>query len=499
MSQNGGDCVQKINVKNMGPVKSISVDPLKGGGIIVFVGGQGTGKSTILAAVTKRLSGQDTAIDLQPRDGTTVGELWIGSAKLTVRRGQKRNTGELEVAHIEGRFNISHLVDPGIKDPIAADQARIKALAVLSGLTAKPSDFYDAVGGQEAFDELGVDPDTSDPIVLAGRTSRALQANARKCEKKSTAEFAASKAKSDEAAKVDMTRESDGIVLQSAYVGALSLVAELKTKQLQFETQQTAIATASKSLEDLEPPGVSIEEATKALSDQEFSLAAARKEMDKARADLARATVDEGLRQNSAIQAKQVLELVQTHATTVAAIKEVIASAQLEPVSDDTSAAAEKARQEASSAIEVGVAVRQAKAIAVEALEHQKWAEASQKHAETLRDQSRAVDEILSGLIPAGNLRIDEGRIVTTTDRGSELFSELSDGERARLAIEVAVPQLPKEGLLIAPQWMWEGWTKSTQEAVWAKLKEHGVEMLTAEARDGELAVEVFEGTKKGE
>ena len=124
-----------------------------------------------------------------------------------------------------------------------------------------------------------------------------------------------------------------------------------------------------------------------------------------------------------------------------------------------------------------GVAVRQAIVIANEALEHQKWAEASQKHAEKLRDQSKAVDEILSKLIPAGNLRIDEGRIVTTTDRGSELFSDLSDGERAKLAIEVAVPQLPEDGLIIAPQWMWEGWTKSTQEDVWGKLKEHGVVM----------------------
>ena len=45
-------------------------------------------------------------------------------------------------------------------------------------------------------------------------------------------------------------------------------------------------------------------------------------------------------------------------------------------------------------------------------------------------------------------------------------------------------------------QRMWEGWTESTQQAVDATLKEHGVVMLTAEARDGELAVKVFEGTK---
>ncbi len=490
--------MKKINIKNLGPIKAVSIDPVEGGGIIVLIGGQGSGKSTALAAITKRLSGQSTSIDLQPRDGKTKGELWIGEAKLTVLRGQKRNTGELEVQHIEGRFDISKLVDPGIKDPIAADQARIKALIALSGATAKPSDFADVVGGQEAFNELGIDCETTDPIVLAGRTSRALHATARKAEKKATAEFAAAKAKHDEAGKVDMSRQSDSVVLQSAYDGSHTLVAELETKQLQYATQQTNIAAASKSLEDLKPPSVSIHDARKTLSDQQHSVNSSLKEIDKARADLARAEAELELREASVKQATEVLELTQSHEATVAAIKEVIESAKLEPVADDTLAAADKARADAHEAIELGVAVRQARVIADEAESHEIWAIESQERAEILRKQSRAVDEILSGLIPAGNLRIDEGRIVTKTDRsGSELFSELSDGERAALAIEIAVPELPEDGLLIAPQWMWEGWTKSTQEDVWAKLKKHGVMMLTAEARDGELAVEVFESGQK--
>ena len=487
--------MQKISWKNFGAIKALSAGPISGGGVVLLVGGQGTGKSTALAGVVQRLAGQSMGIDLQPRDGTTLGELWIGQAKLTVRRGQKRNTGELEVAHIEGRFDISKLVDPGIKEKAAADQARIKALIALSGATASPADFTDAVGGQEAFDALGVDCETTDPIVLAGRTSRALQKTALKCERKATAEFAAAKAKSDEAAKVDMARESDRDVLKSAYDGAHTLVAELGAKQSQYTEQRAAVATAYQSIEDMKAPSVSIDEAAKWLADQDFSLAATVKEIEKARANVARAESELKLRTANVKQAQQVVKLAITHEENVAHLKDIIASAQLEPVSDDTLAAAENARLEASSAIEVGVAVRQAKGLADEALEHQEWAEASQKHAETLRDQSRAVDEILSELIPAGNLRIDAGRIVTTTDRGSELFSELSDGERAKLAIEVAVPQLPEDGLLIAPQWMWEGWTKSTQAAVDATLKEHGVVMLTAKARDGELAVEVFEGS----
>ena len=501
--------MEKISWKNFGAIKALSAGPISGGGVVLLVGGQGTGKSTALAGVVQRLAGQSMGIDLQPRDGTTLGELWIGQAKLTVRRGQKRNTGELEVAHIEGRFDISKLVDPGIKEKAAADQARIKALIALSGATASPADFTDAVGGQEAFDALGVDCETTDPIVLAGRTSRALQKTALKCERKATAEFAAAKAKSDEAAKVDMARESDRDVLKSAYDGAHTLVAELGAKQSQYTEQRAAVATAYQSIEDMKAPSVSIDEAAKWLADQDFSLAATVKEIEKARANVARAESELKLRTANVAraeselklmtanvkQAQQVVKLAITHEENVAHLKDIIASAQLEPVSDDTLAAAENARLEASSAIEVGVAVRQAKGLADEALEHQEWAEASQKHAETLRDQSRAVDEILSELIPAGNLRIDAGRIVTTTDRGSELFSELSDGERAKLAIEVAVPQLPEDGLLIAPQWMWEGWTKSTQAAVDATLKEHGVVMLTAKARDGELAVEVFEGS----
>lgn len=486
--------MQKINIKNIGPIKALSVDPVEGGGIVVFIGGQGSGKSTALAAVTKRLSGQSTAIDLSPRDGQSLGELWIGEAKLTVRRGRQSLKGELEVQHIEGKFDISKLVDPGIKDPVAADQARIKALIALSGATANPSDFYAACGGQEAFDELGVDCDATDPIVLAGRTSRALQATARKCEKKATAEFAAAKAKRDEADKVDMSQESDGIVLQSAYDGAHTLVAELDTKQLQYAEQRASVAKAGESLDDVAYDGPSAEEAGKSLADHRYSADAKAKEIDKAQADLTRAKGELAVIRTNVDEAVQVVKSRLSHDEMVKGLREIIASAQLEPVSDDTLAAADKARAAASEAIKLGVIVRVAKVAGVEANGHEIAAEELQKRAGTLRNQSKAVDEILSGLIPAGNyLRIDEGRIVTTTDRsGSELFSELSDGERAALAIEVTVPNLPEAGLLIAPQWMWESWTESTRNMVWEKCKKHGVVMLTAEARDGKLAVEVF-------
>ncbi len=492
--------MEKISWKNFGAIRALSAGPISGGGILLLVGGQGTGKSTALAGVTQRLAGQSMGIDLQPRDGTTMGELWIGEAKLTVHRGQKRNKGELEVSHIEGRFDISKLVDPGIKDPIAADQARIKALIALSGATANPSDFYSACDGQEAFDALGVDCDTTDPIVLAGRTSRALQAIAKKCKTKAAAEFAAAKTKHDEAGKVDRTVESDRDVLESAYHGAHTLVAELGAKQSQYTEQQATIGSACASLESLEPPAVSVEDAIKSLASHEWSFSATAKEIEKARADLTRAEGELALREAHVEQAKRVLKLTKSHAETEAKLTEVIASAQLEPITDDTFAAADRALAFASEAIELGVTVRAAEVAGVHAGEHQIAAEELQQRAETLRDQSRAVDEILSGLIPAGNLRIDEGRIVIKTDRSeSELFAELSDGERAAEAIEIAVPRLPEDGLLIAPQWMWEGWTKSTQNMVWAKLKKHGVIMLTAKARDGELAVEVFEGTKKGE
>ena len=489
--------MKKIRMKNIGPIKEESIDPLEGGGIILLVGGQGCGKSTALDAITRRLSGQSTAIDLQPRDGTSRGELWIGEAKLTVTRGRKALKGELEVQHIEGKFDISKLVDPGIKDPLAADQARIKALIALSGATASPSDFYDAAGGQEAFDELGIDCDAADPIVLAGRTSRALQKTALKCKQKATTDFAAAKTKRDEASKVDTSRQSDRDVLQSAYNAAHTLAAELGAKQSQYTEQQATVAQAYKSIDELKPPGVAVDKATKSLADHEHSLASSVKEIDKADADLKRAENDYERIRASVKQAKQILDLAQSYAETVSNLKEVIASAQLEPVTDDNLAAADKALATANQAIETGVAIRQAKDLTSEAEFAEISAIKSQEQAETLRNQSKAVDEILSGLIPAGNLRIDEGRIVTKTDRSSsELFSELSDGERAALAIEVTVPNLPEHGLLIAPQWMWEGWTESTQDMVWEKLKKHGVIMLTAEARDGELAVEVYEGSQ---
>ena len=490
--------MKKISWKNFGAIKAMSAGPISGGGILVLVGGQGTGKSTALAGVTQLLCGQSKGIDLQPRDGHTRGELRIGAAKLTVTRGQKRSKGELEVQHIEGRFDISKLVEPGIKDPVAADQARIKALIALSGATAKPSDFYAACGGQEAFDSLGVDYDTTDPIVLAGRTSRALHATARNLEKQSKADFSAAKAKQSEADKTDLSKESDSDVLRARYDGALNLATELVAKRTQYTEQQAAVADAYKAIEDLEAPSVSIADAIKSVSDSGHSLNVTLKEIDVARADLARAESALESRQTALQQSQQVLELAQSHVSTVTKLKDVIATAQLEPVADEKIAAADTAWAAAGEAVEIGATIRQAMAMAKESDVFEASAIEAESQAEKLREQSKDVDEILSGLIPKGNLRIDEGRIVTKTDRkDSELFSELSDGERAALAIEVTVPRLPEDGLLIAPQWMFEGWTESTKQAVDATLKEHGVVMLTAEARDGELAVEVFESDRQ--
>ena len=483
--------MDKINIKNICKVEKLTIPIPDVGGVVVMTGGQGVGKSTVLRAVSKGLGGSTR--DLSPRDGTTKGEMWMGDVKLTVTRGRQAVKGELEVESLEGRFDISRLVDPGIQDPLSADGARIKALIAMRGAKANPADFYEKVGGKEAFDALGIDADTADPIVLAGRLNRALQAEARKLEKISASEFATAKVKRGEVADVDMSTESDRDVLQKAYNEARDSVTLLAERDTQYQAQQKAIEEV-KSLE-AKYDGPSVEGAQAEVKIWVQSCNDCRDEIDRLRKRLREMEEELERRMIGLESVQNVVLLTLSHEETVSDLKKVIESAELTKVTTEDTQAAECALADAQEAVELGVKVRDAKIAIGIAKQCVLNGEQNQNQADSLRDKAKDVDQVLSDLIPAGSLRIDEGRLVTATDRSSaELYADLSDGERAAMAIEVAVANLPSEGLLIAPQWMWEGWTKSTRDSVNAKLQAHGVVMLTAEAVDGELTAEPYQG-----
>lgn len=98
---------------------------------------------------------------------------------LSIGRSTRR-TGEAEVATLEGRFDISQLVDPGLKDSEAADKARIKALIQLSGAKADAAEFAALLPEGVSLGSLVEAAEQSaDPVTLAAQIKRALESQAR--------------------------------------------------------------------------------------------------------------------------------------------------------------------------------------------------------------------------------------------------------------------------------------------------------------------------------
>ena len=85
-------------------------------------------KSIFLDAVSRLAEGKGK---LPLRDGRKKGEVEGFGAHITIGRST-RHSGEFEILNLEGRFNLSELVDPKLKSPEACDRARIKALLRLN-------------------------------------------------------------------------------------------------------------------------------------------------------------------------------------------------------------------------------------------------------------------------------------------------------------------------------------------------------------------------------
>ena len=134
--------------------------------------------------------------------------------------------------------------------------------------------------------------------------------------------------------------------------------------------------------------------------------------------------------------------------------------------------------------------IEEAKRHSVEAIGHRDDAESARSASKAIRNAAKGTDDVLSSLIPQGPLRVEDGRLVVSSDRSeSELFAELSDGERWTIAIDLAANQLDADGLLVIPQPAYEGLTESIREMINSHAKERKVTIITAEAVDGPLEV----------
>lgn len=459
--------MKSIQIKNIGPIAALSLPVPADGGVVILKGRNGSGKSTALDAISAAVSGKGKP---PLRDLADRGEVMACGITLTVGRAVRR-TGELEVSTLEGRLSVADLVDPGIVDPARADATRIKALVGLSGVGLSADDLYGFPS--EMLDGL----DLSDPVTAMAELKRRLDIGGREYEK-------LAKTEGDKAAALlevagEFADAGNLEVCRSVYS---RLVAE---KNVADQAKARADAARKKLAEN--PPvdlsaAVRIEQelAEKELNAREkaitlkaeYNRAAENYQRIKAEHDLARANAD---------AADKISDLRKQ-------LEKQIAESEIAGPSDGEIDDARRAMLDAERANKSAEDRAKANALLAES-------ERLAAEAVALRRKAKQADEVLSeivGDIPGCPLKVSDGRLVIGTTRGPTMFSDLSHGERWRVALDIAVSAVGAGGLLALPQEAWEGLDPSNRAAVAATAKAGNVLVVTAECSDGPLSATEF-------
>ena len=464
--------IRMVEIQNVGPIEKLSI-PLPASGVVVLRGRNGVGKSHALAAVDSLVSGRGKP---PCRDGAEKGLVEGLGARLTIGRSQRR-TGEAEVVTLEGRLDISQLVQPPIKDEEAADRQRIKALVQLSGQSADLNAFAKILPPGMKLDEL-VPPSerAEDPVVLAGQLKRALEAEARRVEKQLQSlqvDLAAMEQLVTEPPQPGIPEVQEETIAQAkaAYIEAQKAEAALRVRAEEVEKRRQQAEKAKSVLAslqaDLEKQNV------ETLQTQEKELAEQISKLEKALA-VARERLNQVQQQLQ--KARQVQSQVEQLKRVIAETPEPISQADLEAASQ----AVEKARQN----LERLESLSRNQQLAAEAQQLAEKIRRGEAVAALVRDAARSTDQVLSDMVSqvTSRLRVEGGRLVCDTDRGVEPFGELSPGERWRIALEVAAQQVGQGGLVTVPQEAWEALDPVNRAEIAQIARQVGVVILTAEA-----------------
>ncbi len=482
----------------MGPIHELLLPIPEGGGVVVLHGANGVGKTTGLDTVTSLVRGKGK---LSANDDAAIGSVDGLGVHMTVSKSTRRS-GELAVETLEGRLNIADLVDPKIASPEAADLKRLKALVGLQGVKADPTLYHKLAGGEEKFKKIvsKSTTETDDPVLLASRIQRDFHAAARQQENHSEHARGRADALKQSAEAVDRSAPSDATDLLQKLEAAIAdyggvqqqRQAADEAQRLADEAQQ-AIKTAQAQYE-----GPSYVQAS-AADKQAAEMWAAATERQRLAQDALDAAVIEsakaqavskrmGEQRHAALQHKNAMEGWQETIDKQQALR-------AEDPSDESLFAAEDAVTRAREELEEGRLVREAVIQQQQAADCTAQAATYQAEADRLRGAAHQADDILSGLIQCDFLTVKQGRLVTPTDRGEDtLFAELSDGERWKLALKIAVATVGRGGLIPITQEAWQALDHENRLLIAREAERLEVVVLTAIADSGPLRAEQFHG-----
>ena len=477
----------EIKLANIGPVQELSFK-LDSYGVTILQGANGCGKSSVLSAIQHAALGSGK---LPLRDGARRGMVDALGAVITVG-ATTRYAGEFQVQHLESKLPLATLVDPGMKSVEAADKQRIKALVALTGVEANRSLFTNnplfADFGEVVSDESTA---TTDLVEMASRVKRDYEGKAREQEKQADIEDGHARGMEEASEGLNLDAECDADQLQSEYNEArdritrydeqLEANATAKERRVAAEMELAGLEALYEG-KDAETAAAEYSVAVGRMDQQQQLVTELRERLAAEQAVLEKLMVDAN---TAKIERQRAFE----HDSSVRTLTETIAtlsSAKAVELKDYENAA--KRLAEATTAMELGVKIRDAKRKIREAQTHKQLADAARAKAEQLRTAAKAVDEVLSDAIQCDRLRVEiwDGQARLVTDhpvRGESVpYSELSEGERWRLALELGIGRVGEGGLLVVEQSAWEGLDTYVRSDIHSWAVERKCYVLTAEA-----------------
>lgn len=472
--------MKNIEIKNIGPIASVTIPIPEAGGVVVLTGRNGSGKSHALEAVSAATTGKGKP---PLKDMSKSGVVSVPGVTMTVSRSVRRQ-GELQVETLEGRLSIADLVDPGFVDPERADAKRIKALVGLSKADISAGDLH----GFPA--NLTKDLSLDDPVAAMAELRKRLNIGANEYEKLSAKDEAAAAAILESLAS-DLDSPIDPEEAQERVTTALRAMDALQKQSELALAASERIGAALVRLAEL--PVVDLDEALQKAARLEDETAKKKALALELKAKYEAAIADYKTSVADRDMAIAHAEDAQAQAKLRAELDRQIQESHVEPPSADAlaDAAAEldAAKAAQAKAAQQQVMMQQRERADALILTAQEYAD----EAKELREKAKQTDEVLSEIvseIPACPLRVIDGRLVTDTKRGATFYSDLSAGERWRIALDIAIQAVGTGGLLVIPQEAWEGLDPQNREAIAQQAKAAIVVILTAECSDGELTAE---------
>jgi energy-coupling factor transporter ATP-binding protein EcfA2 len=476
-------------ITNIGPIARLEV-PTKPGAITVLRGRNGSGKTTALNAVNAVATHQASRLPL--RDGTMAGEVKALGARIAIaRNGANRRLGDVVVTSIDDDVSVADLVDPKIKDVIAADARRIKALVALVGAVVTEEQLQ-ALVGQEDFDTI-VRPESlecTDVVEMVERVKRDIEQAARL--KESIAEQAAGRAAGllQGVPAEPTTAHHSAEELQAVLEAAVEQRARIAAQISSAHEQRTRIADAQAALAKLSAEGgLTVEQARNAVADAEAQRQRCMEAIKQLEEQCRLASSELTMAQQRAKQAAAEFDVAQRRAAAIEAATVVVSRDFLYEPGQDEYAAAERLINDARYALEEAAVARDADRKRAEATKELDRAEAARNRAAALRKAAGAALGMLAGAVRGLHERVtvDEQMrlVVTHPARGQCYFAELSHGERWSLAIHLVVEAFRRrgqQGLLVIPQEAWEGLDAENRLAIRDQVRRSELVALTAEA-----------------